>query len=56
MQYSNILALLELVHTLVLTAIVYAIGYRSGTQVNPAVTIGLLVTKKIGRKEAVVCA
>lgn len=55
MQYSNILALLELVHTLVLTAIVYAIGYRSGTQVNPAVTIGLLVTKKIGRKEAVIC-
>ena len=43
-----------LVHALVLTAIVYAIGYRSGAQVNPAVTIGLLVTKKIGRKEAVV--
>ena len=43
-----------LVHALVLTAIVYAIGYRSGAQVNPAVTIGLLVAKKIGRKEAVV--
>jgi MIP family channel proteins len=43
-----------LVHALVLTAIVYAIGYRSGAQVNPAVTIGLLMTKKIGRKEAVV--
>ncbi len=39
-----------LVHALVLTAIVYAIGYRSGAQVNPAVTIGLLVAKKIGRK------
>ncbi len=43
-----------LVHALVLTAIVYAIGYRSGAQVNPAVTIGLLVAKKIGWKEAVV--
>lgn len=43
-----------LVHALVLTAIVYAIGYRSGAQVNPAVTIGLLVAKKITGKEAVV--
>lgn len=41
-----------LVHALVLTAIVYAIGYRSGAQVNPAVTIGLLVARKIGGKEA----
>ena len=36
-----------LVHALVLTAIVYAIGYRTGAQVNPAVTIGLLVARKI---------
>jgi aquaporin Z len=43
-----------LVHALVLTAIVYAIGYRSGAQVNPAVTIGLLVAKKITRREAAV--
>jgi aquaporin Z len=43
-----------LVHALVLTAIVYAIGYRSGAQVNPAVTIGLLVARKIGSKEAVI--
>lgn len=43
-----------LVHALVLTAIVYAIGYRSGSQVNPAVTIGLLVAKKIKGKEAAV--
>ena len=41
-----------LVHALVLTAIIYAIGYRSGAQVNPAVTIGLLVARKIGSKEA----
>jgi glycerol uptake facilitator-like aquaporin len=41
-----------LVHALVLTAIVYTIGYRSGAQVNPAVTIGLLVTRKMGRTEA----
>ncbi len=43
-----------LVHALVLTAIVYAIGYRSGAQVNPAVTIGLLVARKITGKEAAV--
>src|SRR5688500_13375167 len=40
-----------LVHALALTAIIYAIGYRSGAQVNPAVTIGLLVERKIGGKE-----
>jgi aquaporin Z len=40
-----------LVHALVLTGIVYAIGYRSGAQVNPAVTIGLLVAGKITHKE-----
>jgi aquaporin Z len=41
-----------LVHALVLTAIIYAIGYHSGAQVNPAVTISLLVARKIGGKEA----
>ena len=43
-----------LVHALVLTAIIYAIGYRSGAQVNPAVTIGMLVAGKIKGKEAAV--
>ena len=38
---------IALVHALVLTAIIYAIGYRSGAQVNPAVTIGLLVAGKL---------
>jgi MIP family channel proteins len=42
-----------LVHALALTAIVYAIGYRSGAQVNPAVTIGLLVARKLRVREAV---
>ena len=41
-----------LVHALVLTAIIYAIAYRSGAQVNPAVTIALLVTGKMRGKEA----
>jgi aquaporin Z len=41
-----------LVHALALTAIVYSIGYRSGAQVNPAVTIGLLVSGKLTPKEA----
>ena len=38
---------IALVHALVLTAIIYAIGYRSGAQVNPAVTIGLLAAGKL---------
>ena len=42
-----------LVHALALTAIVYAIGYRSGAQVNPAVTIGMLVARKLRVREAV---
>ena len=41
-----------LVHAFVLTAIVYTIGYRSGAQVNPAVTIGLLVAGKLKPIEA----
>ena len=41
-----------LVHAFALIAIVYAIAYRSGAQVNPAVTIGLLVTGKLRAKEA----
>ncbi|HEX2406680.1 MAG TPA: aquaporin [Nitrososphaeraceae archaeon] len=40
-----------LIHALVLTAIIYTIGYSSDAQVHPAVTIALLVARKIGGKE-----
>ena len=35
-----------------MTAILYALGYKSGAQVNPAVTIGLLVSGKLTPIEA----
>jgi MIP family channel proteins len=41
-----------LVHAFALAAIVYTIGYRSGAQVNPAVTIGLLAAGKLKPTEA----
>ena len=44
-----------LVHAFALVAIVYAIAYRTGGQVNPAVTIALLVTGKLRAKEAQHC-
>lgn len=36
-----------LVHAFVLTAIVFAIGYKSGAHVNPAVTVAFLITKRM---------
>ena len=41
-----------LVAAFVVIAITYATAYRSGAQINPAVTIALLVTGKIRAKEA----
>jgi MIP family channel proteins len=38
---------LGLVHAFVLTALVYAINARSGAQLNPAVTIAFLVSRKM---------
>jgi len=46
------MALLGLVHAFVLTALVYAINARSGAQLNPAVTIALLVSRKMRGKVA----
>jgi glycerol uptake facilitator-like aquaporin len=41
-----------LVAAFVIIAIMYATAYRSGAQINPAVTIALLVTRKVRAKEA----
>ena len=41
-----------MVAAFVVIAITYATAYRSGAQINPAVTIALLVTRKIRAKEA----
>jgi len=46
------MALLGLVHAFVLAALVYAINARSGAQLNPAVTIALLVSRKMRGKVA----
>ena len=43
---------LGLVHAFVLTALVYAINARSGAQLNPAVTIAFLVSRKMRGKVA----
>ena len=42
-----------LAHGLVLMCMVYATAHVSGAHVNPAVTIGMLVTRKIGASKAV---
>ena len=46
------MAVLGLVHAFVLTALVYAINARSGAQLNPAVTIAFLVSRKMRGKVA----
>ena len=43
---------LGLVHAFVLTALVYAINRRSGAELNPAVTIAFLVSRKMRGKVA----
>jgi MIP family channel proteins len=45
---------IALVHTLVLMSLVYAIGSISGCHVNPAVTLALLVIRKISGRDAVI--
>ncbi len=47
-----VLTNVALVHTLVLMAMVYAIGSLSGCHVNPAVTLALLAIRKISGRDA----
>ena len=43
---------ISLVHVLALMAIVYAIGSISGAHVNPAITIALLIIRKVSPRDA----
>ena len=47
-----VLTNVALVHTLVLMALVYAIGSISGCHVNPAVTVALAAIRKISGRDA----
>ena len=52
-SFSNVGILgIALAHGLVLMSMIYAIGHISGGHVNPAVTLGMWVTNKIGTVKA----
>jgi len=50
---NNSLTGVALAHGLVLMAMIYATAHISGAHVNPAVTLGMWVTKKINTKDGI---
>ena len=51
-EFVNLLTV-ALAHGLILAGMIYALGHISGIHVNPAVTIAMRITGKIGSKDAV---
>ena len=51
-EFVNLLTV-ALAHGLILAGMIYALGHISGIHVNPAVTIAMRITGKIGSRDTV---